>query len=89
MLFREEPMGGQKDQPIRIWYQSFVDPAKQALYGRGPGGTGHGGEGSEMAGAMKRFTGIGTSRGGLYAKASDSAIADFLGGITAAIAATA
>jgi hypothetical protein len=43
---------------------------------------------AEMAGAMKRFTGIGTRRGGLYAKASDSAIADFLGGTTAAIAAT-
>jgi len=39
---------------------------------------------AEMAVAMKRLTGIGTSRGGLYAKASDGAIADFLGGTAAA-----
>jgi allantoin racemase len=39
---------------------------------------------AEMAVAIKRLTGIGTSRGGLYAKASDGAIADFLGGTAAA-----
>lgn len=41
---------------------------------------------AETAVVLKRLTGVGTSRGGLYAKASEGAIADFLGGTTAATA---
>jgi Asp/Glu/hydantoin racemase len=39
---------------------------------------------AEMAVALRRLTGLGTSRGGLYAKASAGAIADFLGKTEAA-----
>jgi allantoin racemase len=70
-------MNGQKDQPIRICYQSFVDPAEQRPYvDRLPARL------AQIASAGVPFDVMGLVPADRYFHS----VADFLGGIAAAAA---